>query len=85
MTKIQILTTCQHCNGEAYIKIGEAECYTEEPHVLYEPCSKCQGSGTQTRWISLRELAELIQRETRMEPRLQSACPDHALPPLRRY
>jgi hypothetical protein len=25
MIKVQVLTQCEHCNGEAYVPIGEAE------------------------------------------------------------
>ena len=60
-TKIQILTRCEACGGEAYIQAGEATSYTGERYSRYEPCTACNGAGRQTRWIGLEEFARLLE------------------------
>ena len=71
MIKVKILLTCEFCDGEAYLPIGEAESYTGERYIQYEPCSQCQGSGKQTKWVSLQEFADLLDREISFEPDYQ--------------
>lgn len=61
MTKILILTTCPACNGRANVSIGEATSPTGQPYLQHKPCSTCDGSGNQPKWISLEELAHLLQ------------------------
>jgi hypothetical protein len=78
MIKVQILTTCQHCDGEAYLPIGEAVSFTGEAYTRYEPCPVCQGSGEQTKWVSLREFADLLERAIAMEPDYQELA--HHIP-----
>ena len=68
IVKVQILTRCEYCEGEAYLPAGEAESNTGEIYMRYEPCSVCQGSAKQTKWVSLREFAKLLDRATSMEP-----------------
>ena len=68
MIKVQILTKCKHCDGEAYLPVGESESYTGETYMRYEPCPQCQGSGKQTQWISLKEFADLLERAVSFEP-----------------
>lgn len=43
MIEIQIQTYCQHCDGQAYLPIGEAESYAGEQYMQYEPCYQCHG------------------------------------------
>ena len=71
MIKVHILTTCEHCAGEAYLPVGEAETYTGEKYTRYWPCTQCQGSGRQSKWISLRAFADLLEKATAMEPEYQ--------------
>jgi hypothetical protein len=40
--------------------VEEAESYTGEVYTRYRPCTACQGSGKQTRWVSLTEFAALL-------------------------
>ena len=68
MIKVQILDRCEHCNGEAYLPVGEAKSYSGEQYTRYEPCTQCQGSGKQTRWVGLQEFADLIDRAIAFEP-----------------
>ena len=58
--KIQILDTCSTCKGQAYIPIGEEVSNTGERYLSHKPCQTCQGSGKETRWISLEQLVDLI-------------------------
>ena len=71
MIKVHILTTCEHCGGEAYLPIGEAESYTGEKYTKYRPCPQCQGSGRQSKWIDLRAFADLLEKATALEPDYQ--------------
>ena len=64
MNKVQILTQCEHCQGQAYLPVGEAESYTGEKYTRYFPCPACNGTGAQTKWISLAVLAGLLEKET---------------------
>ena len=68
MIKVQILTQCEDCEGEAYLPVGEAESNNGETYMRYEPCSKCHGRGNQAKWISLREFADLLERANSFEP-----------------
>ena len=62
MHKVHILTPCEHCQGEAYLPLGEIESYAGEPYTHYQPCPQCEGSGNQVRWVTLEEFAALLQR-----------------------
>ena len=58
--KVQILTRCEACDGAGYLPAGEATSYSGERYLRYEPCTVCQGSGRQTRWINIDEFANLV-------------------------
>ena len=62
MIKVQILTKCDDCNGEAYLPIGEVEDYKGRKYTRYVPCSNCEGSGKACKWISLEEFAILLRQ-----------------------
>jgi hypothetical protein len=64
MIKVQILTQCEHCQGQAYLPASEAVSYTGERYTRHRPCPCCNGSGAQPKWISLAVLAALIEKET---------------------
>jgi len=78
MIKVHILTRCAHCDGEAYLPIGEASSYTGETYIRYLPCPVCQGSGNQDKWVSLGEFADLLDKAVAMEPDYQELA--HHLP-----
>jgi len=46
MIKVHTLTTCKHCNGEAYVPAGEAESYNGDRYTSYQPCLQHNGNGT---------------------------------------
>ena len=71
MTKVNILTRCEHCEGDCYLPAGETESNTGERYMRYEPCPKCNGVGRQTSWIGLREFADLLERAVAFEPDYQ--------------
>ena len=50
MIKVHILAQCEHCTGEAYLPVGEAERYSGQRHKRYLPCPQCQ--VTQLRSVS---------------------------------
>jgi hypothetical protein len=60
--KIHILDTCSTCQGQAYVPDGEEVSNTGERYLRHEPCQTCEGSGNQTRWISLDQLVDLIAK-----------------------
>ena len=64
MIKVQILTPCKHCKGEAYLPFGETESYTGEPYTSFQACPECQGTGNQQTWISLDEFVIMVQQAT---------------------
>ena len=71
MIKVNILTTCEFCNGEAYLPIGEAVSFSGEKYIQYEPCSHCQGIGYHAKWVSLKDFADLMERAISFEPDYQ--------------
>ena len=60
MIKVQVLTQCVHCNGEAYLPMGEAEDSHGNKFIRHIPCPMCKGSGNQPAWISLEDFAKLL-------------------------
>ena len=60
MVKVQVLTKCEHCNGEAYLPMGEAEDSQGRTYTRYVPCPMCEGSGNEPKWISLDDFAKLV-------------------------
>ena len=64
MIKVHILTKCQHCNGEAYLPVGEAERYTGEKYIRHRPCTECDGSGNRPKWVSLAEFEAILAQAT---------------------
>jgi hypothetical protein len=60
MIKIQILIQCEHCSGEAYLPIGEAEDRQVHKYTHYVPCSMCDGSGNEAKWINLDVFSKLL-------------------------
>ena len=71
MVKIQILTLCDACDGEAYLSAGEALSYKGEVYTSYRPCPRCQGSGFQEKWVGLKEFADLLEKAVSLEPNYQ--------------
>lgn len=68
MIKIQILTQCEHCDGKAYLPECEDISANGEPYTRYRPCPQCNGSGKQTKWITLGEFADLLDCATSLRP-----------------
>jgi len=62
MIKVQILTQCDHCHGQAYLPIGEGEDYHGQKYTRYAPCPECEGSGMCPKWVSLAEFARLLEQ-----------------------
>ncbi len=58
--KVQILMTCPHCDGAAYLPDREAVSATGEPYMHHSPCAFCQGFGTQKVWIELEDLIDML-------------------------
>ena len=63
MIKVHILTTCDHCNGQAYLPLGEAEDYQGRKYIRHIPCTSCEGSGSISKWVSIQEFIVLLTQE----------------------
>lgn len=73
MIKIHILVRCEHCQGKAYLPTGQATSHSGDTYTRYKPCSACQGSGNQAKWVNLQEFLEMLSYEAAkdlMEPGL---------------
>jgi hypothetical protein len=66
MLKVHILSICSNCNGEAYLPMGEAEDCQGHKYSRHIPCPSCEGSGNESKWVSLEDFANLLR---------QAACP----------
>jgi hypothetical protein len=60
MEKIPIQTQCPVCNGQRSLPSNDSFKLAGRIHQRYKPCSACEGSGTQLKWISLDELLALL-------------------------
>jgi len=60
MTKVHILTRCEHCQGQAYLPVGEAQDYQGNTYTRFAPCSSCDGTGKSGKWVELSEFARLL-------------------------
>ena len=68
MIKVRILDRCEFCDGEAYIFVCEDVDVRGDTFDRYRPCEMCHGSGNRAKWVSLRELSDLLERAIAMEP-----------------
>ena len=59
MIKVQVLTHCEHCNGEAYLPIGEAEDCQGHKYTRDAPCPMCEGSDRHSKRVSLANFDQL--------------------------
>jgi DnaJ-class molecular chaperone len=64
MLKVHILSICSHCNGEAYVPMGEAKSSKGETYTRYAPCPMCEGSGNEPKWVSLVDFTKLFHQAT---------------------
>jgi hypothetical protein len=62
MLKVQVLATCSHCDGKAYLPVGEAEDCKGNKYIRHIPCPFCEGSGNEPKWIGLAYFAKLMQQ-----------------------
>jgi hypothetical protein len=62
MLKVNILATCSHCNGEAYLPMGEAEDSHGNKYIRHIPCPFCEGSGNEPKWVNMLDFATLMRQ-----------------------
>jgi len=60
MNKVQILTICQACSGQAYVPVGEEVSPTGAKYIRHRRCFFCDGTGKQTHWVDLDEFARML-------------------------
>jgi len=63
MLKVHILDRCGECSGESMVFVGMDMDQNGQPFKRYRACGQCAGSGLKPRWVSLRELADLLGAE----------------------
>ena len=61
MVKIHILTTCEHCNGQAYLPNGEGDDHRGRKYTRYAPCPMCEGTGNKPEWVSLSDFLNMLK------------------------
>jgi DnaJ-class molecular chaperone len=49
--KVQILTRCDMCSGEAYIAAEVLDDFLGGTYPTYQPCPSCEGTGQRSKWI----------------------------------
>ena len=60
MNKVQVLTTCRACGGKAYLPTDEEMGVAGHKYFRHLPCTACQGSGKEARWIDLQDFAKML-------------------------
>jgi hypothetical protein len=61
MDKVQILTTCRACGGQAYLPTNEVMTSADgREYIRHIPCVACEGSGRETRWIDLHDFVRML-------------------------
>ena len=60
MTKVQILSTCPICLGQAYLEVGEAEDLNGDKYIRGLPCYLCEGSGVAPKWGPIQDFIALL-------------------------
>ena len=66
--RIQILTNCPKCDGEAYLPDDLVTCEDGQIRLTYEACWNCGGSGRQKIWIELNDLLEMLADHYQCNP-----------------
>lgn len=66
--KVQILTQCPQCHGEAYLPDVLVTCDDGSKRLTYTACMDCGGSGRQKIWIELSDLLELLAEHYQRDP-----------------
>ena len=68
MDKVQVLTTCHVCHGASYLPTNEVLSTVDgRTYVRHVPCTACAGSGRETRWIDIRDFADLLFEQRELE------------------
>lgn len=60
--KVHISTNCSFCEGKAYIPDGVGETCDSVFYEKHKPCPDCQGTGRISQWITLNQLANLLDQ-----------------------
>jgi RecJ-like exonuclease len=68
MIKVRIHDQCDFCDGDAYVFVCEDSDSRGETFDRFRPCEMCHGSDNRAKWVSLRELSDLLERAIAMEP-----------------
>ena len=66
--KVQILTVCPQCDGEAYLPDQLVTCADGSKRLTYTACMDCGGSGRQKIWIDLTDLLEMLIEQDQRDP-----------------
>lgn len=66
--KVQILTPCPQCDGEAYLPDDLVTCDDGQIRLNYVACPDCLGRGQQKLWIALADLLEMLAEHYHRDP-----------------
>ena len=58
--RVQVLTTCRACGGQAYLPTKEEMSIAGRKYFRHVPCTTCEGSGNEARWIAVQDFARLL-------------------------
>jgi DnaJ-class molecular chaperone len=63
--KVHILLPCRACGGQAYVPTNEVMTAPDgHRYIRHRPCTTCQGSGMEERWVSFQEFAKMLAQVT---------------------
>ena len=61
MHEIQVRTTCRACGGKTLLRTDEVLSISGWKSFRHVPCVACEGSGKETRWIDVHDLARQLE------------------------
>ena len=64
MIKVHILSTCTHCNGDAYMPVAKAEDSNGHKYTRYIPARCAKEVAIEPNWVSMQDFAILLQQAT---------------------
>lgn len=62
MIKVRILDKCPHCDGQAYLPVGEEVDYKGDKYPRHLPCPQCEGTGVAGKWVELPEFLLMLDQ-----------------------
>lgn len=67
--RIHISDYSKFCDGDAFLPVGEREDHKGHKYLHHAACCMCKGNGRHPRWITLQELADLVDKIALLDPK----------------